>query len=136
MTIEKALDSRFGESHLMQFYRSELKTRWQKSGESLVLAADVERLMSLSYAECPMDVRESLVVQFFVDAIRGEETQLSTRLMDFTDLKSTVAYSMKFESAKTASNISLHSRSIETEDVTWKERDYKFEYLLKALEKN
>ncbi|GBM87336.1 hypothetical protein AVEN_133987-1 [Araneus ventricosus] len=133
-TIEKALESRFGDSHLTQFYKTELKTRRQKPGESLqVLAADVERLMSLAYAECPLDVQESLAAQYFVDAIRDKETQLSTRLMDFTDLKSALAYSMKFESAKTTSKI--HARSMETDDDTWKERDDKFESLLKALEK-
>ncbi|GBL93064.1 hypothetical protein AVEN_216429-1 [Araneus ventricosus] len=69
--IEKALESRFGDSHLMQFYRTELKTRTQKPGESLqVLAADMERLMSLAYAECPLDVRKSFAAQYFVDAIR------------------------------------------------------------------
>ncbi|GBL72159.1 Trafficking protein particle complex subunit 9 [Araneus ventricosus] len=135
-TIEKALESRFGDSHLTQFYRTELKTRRQKPGESLqVLAADVERLMSIAYTECPLDVWESLEVQFFINAIRDEETQLSTRLMDFMDLKSALAYSMKFESVKTVSKISLHARSIETENVTWKERADKFESLLKALEK-
>ncbi|GBM71640.1 hypothetical protein AVEN_269192-1 [Araneus ventricosus] len=135
-TIEKALESRFGDSYLTQFYRTELKTRRQKPGESLqVLAADVERLTSLAYAECPLDVRESLAAQYFVDAIRDEETQLSTRLMDLTDLKSALAYSMKFESAKTTSKISIHARSMETDDDTWKERDDKFESLLKALEK-
>ncbi|GBL89126.1 hypothetical protein AVEN_141249-1 [Araneus ventricosus] len=42
-TIEKALESRFGDSHLTQFYRTKLKTRRQKPEESLqVLAADVE----------------------------------------------------------------------------------------------
>ncbi|GBM51651.1 hypothetical protein AVEN_30908-1 [Araneus ventricosus] len=52
-TVEKALESRFGDSHLTQFYRTELKTKRQKPGESLQeLAADVERLMSLAYAEC------------------------------------------------------------------------------------
>ncbi|GBN76737.1 hypothetical protein AVEN_121823-1 [Araneus ventricosus] len=46
-TIEKALESRFGDSHLTQFYRTGLKTRSQKPGESLQeLAADVERLTS------------------------------------------------------------------------------------------
>ncbi|GBN02446.1 hypothetical protein AVEN_141611-1 [Araneus ventricosus] len=75
-TIEKALEFRFGDSHLTQFYRTELKTRRQKPGESLqVLAADVELLMSLAYAECPLDVRESLAAQYFVDAIRDEDTQ-------------------------------------------------------------
>ncbi|GBM80749.1 hypothetical protein AVEN_96415-1 [Araneus ventricosus] len=135
-TIENALEARFGDSHLTQFYRTELKMRRQKPGESLqILAAYVERLMSLVYDECPQDVRDSLAAQNFVDAIRDEETQLSTRLMDFTYLEAALAYSMKFESAKTASNISIHARSIETDDDTWEERDDKFESLLKALEK-
>ncbi|GBN44532.1 hypothetical protein AVEN_273601-1 [Araneus ventricosus] len=135
-TIEKDLESCSGGRHLTHFHRSELKTRLQTSGENLqVLAAHVERLISLAYAECPLDVRESIAVEFFVDALRDEETQLSKRLMDFTDLKSALTYSMKIETAKTASKISLHARSIETEDDIWKERDHKFESLLKALEK-
>ncbi|GBM84012.1 hypothetical protein AVEN_110142-1 [Araneus ventricosus] len=70
-TIEKALESIFEKSHLTQLYRNKLKTRRQKPGESLqVLTADLERLMSMPYAECPLDVRESLVAQYFVDAIR------------------------------------------------------------------
>ncbi|GBO08306.1 hypothetical protein AVEN_80509-1 [Araneus ventricosus] len=82
-TIEKALESRFGDRHLTQFYRTKLKTRRQKPGESLqVLAADVERLMCLAYAECPLDVRESLAAQYFVDAIRDEDTQHSSNTQD------------------------------------------------------
>ncbi|GBM25662.1 hypothetical protein AVEN_131344-1 [Araneus ventricosus] len=74
-TIEKALESRFGDSYLTQFYRTELKTRRQKPGESLQeLVADVERLMRLAYAECPLNVRESLTAQYFVGAIRDEDT--------------------------------------------------------------
>ncbi|GBL98858.1 hypothetical protein AVEN_67304-1 [Araneus ventricosus] len=134
--IEKALESRFGDSHLTQFYRTELKTRRQKPGESLQeLAADVERLMSLAYAECPLDVRESLAAQYFVDAIRDEDTQHSTRLMDSKDLKSSLAYSMKYEAARTVSKTSRHVRSIETEDHMSRERDDKFEFFFNRLEK-
>ncbi|GBM26553.1 hypothetical protein AVEN_179900-1 [Araneus ventricosus] len=35
MTIQNALEARFGDSHLTHFYRTELKTRRQKQGESL-----------------------------------------------------------------------------------------------------
>ncbi|GBO33841.1 hypothetical protein AVEN_102448-1 [Araneus ventricosus] len=135
-TIEKALESRFGDSHLTQFYRTELKTRRQKPGESLQeLAADVERLMSLAYAECPLDVRESIAAQYFVDAIRDEDTQHSTRLMDAKDLKSSLAYSMKYEAARTVSKTSRHVRSMGTEDHTSRERDDKFEFFFNRLEK-
>ncbi|GBM23206.1 Transposon Ty3-I Gag-Pol polyprotein [Araneus ventricosus] len=57
--------------------------------------------MSLACAECPLDVRESLASQYFVDAIRDKDTQHSTRLMDAKDLKSSLAYSMKYEAART-----------------------------------
>ncbi|GBM67208.1 hypothetical protein AVEN_145242-1 [Araneus ventricosus] len=136
MTNENALEARFGDSHLTQFYRTELKTRRQKPGESLqVLAADVERLMSLAYAECPQDVRDSLAAQYFVDAIRDEDTQHATGLMDAKDLKSALAYSMKYEAAKTVSKTSRNVRSIEVEDGTGKEKDEKFDCLVKTLEK-
>ncbi|GBM67676.1 hypothetical protein AVEN_236772-1 [Araneus ventricosus] len=91
--------------------------------------------MGLAYAECPLDVRESLAVQFFVDAIRDEDTQLSTRLMDFTDLKSALAYSMKCDASKIASKISMHERPIRIEYNAGKRKDEKFESLLGALEK-
>ncbi|GBN14954.1 hypothetical protein AVEN_171821-1 [Araneus ventricosus] len=86
------------------FYRTELKTRRQKPGENLqALAADVARLISVAYAECSQDVRDSLSAQYFVDAIRYEDTQHATRVMDTKDLKSDLAYSMKYETAKTVS---------------------------------
>ncbi|GBO18233.1 hypothetical protein AVEN_39263-1 [Araneus ventricosus] len=92
--------------------------------------------MSLADAECSLDFRESLAVHFFVDAIKDEDTQLSTRVMDFTDLKSALAYNMKSEFTKTASKIFRKTRSIEIEDNTGEEKDEKFESLLRALEKN
>ncbi|GBO01644.1 hypothetical protein AVEN_68075-1 [Araneus ventricosus] len=134
--IEKALESRFGDRHLTQFYRTELKTRRQKPEESLqVLAADVERLTSLAYADYLLDVRESLEAEYFVDAIRDEDTQHSTRLMDGKDLKSALAYSIKYEAARTVSKTSRHVRSMEIEDNISRERDGKFESLFNRLEK-
>ncbi|GBN89508.1 hypothetical protein AVEN_50921-1 [Araneus ventricosus] len=123
-TIEKALESRYGDGHLTQFCRIELKTRRQKTAKNLqVLAADMERLKSLVYAEFPLYVQESLAVSLFVDAIRDEDTQLSMRLMDLTDLKAVLAYSMKYEAAETVPIICMHAMSIKTEDNTGKKND-------------
>ncbi|GBL62297.1 hypothetical protein AVEN_62560-1 [Araneus ventricosus] len=91
--------------------------------------------MSLAYAECPSDVRESLAAQYFIDAIRDEDKQHSTRLMDAKDLKSALAYSMKYEAARTVSKTSRHVRSMEIEDNNSRERDDKFESLFNRLEK-
>ncbi|GFT13971.1 CCHC-type domain-containing protein [Nephila pilipes] len=90
--------------------------------------------MSLAYAECPLDIRESLAAQYFIDAIRDEDTQHSTRLMHAKDLKSALAYSMKYEVARTVSKTSKHVRSLEVEDNSKKKED-KFESLLNRLEK-
>ncbi|GBN00146.1 hypothetical protein AVEN_77788-1 [Araneus ventricosus] len=91
--------------------------------------------MSQAYAECPLDVRESLAAQYFVKAIKDEDTQHSTRLMDAKDLKSSLAYSMEYEAARTVPKTSRHIRSIETEDHMSKERDDKFEFFFNRLEK-
>ncbi|GBN71900.1 hypothetical protein AVEN_123027-1 [Araneus ventricosus] len=91
--------------------------------------------MSLAYAEFSPDVRDSLSAQYFVDAIRYEDTQHATRLMDTKDLRSNLAYSMKYETAKTVSKTSRNVRSIEIEDGTREEKDEKFDCLLKTLKK-
>ncbi|GBM47412.1 hypothetical protein AVEN_82572-1 [Araneus ventricosus] len=79
--------------------------------------------MSLAYAECPQDVRDSLAAQCFVDAIRDEDSQHATRLIDAKDLKAALAYSMKYEATKTVSRTSRNVRSIQIEDGTGKEKD-------------
>ncbi|GBM12546.1 hypothetical protein AVEN_188711-1 [Araneus ventricosus] len=81
----------------------------------------IEPCLKRDYPMCPLDVRESLAVQFFIDAISDEDTQLCTRLIDFTDLKSALAYSMKYE----ASKISMHARPIRIEDNSGKRKDEK-----------
>ncbi|GFS70932.1 CCHC-type domain-containing protein [Nephila pilipes] len=54
--------------------------------------------------------------------------------MDVKDLKSVLAYSMKYEAARTVSKTSKHVRSLEVEDDS-KEKEDKFESLLNRLEK-
>ncbi|GBL92204.1 hypothetical protein AVEN_91537-1 [Araneus ventricosus] len=85
-------------------------------------------LMSLAYAECLLGVRESLAAHYFIDAIRDEDMQHLTRLMDAKDLKSSLAYSMEYEAARTVSKTSKHVKSIKTEVHTNREIDDKFEF--------
>ncbi|GBN21579.1 hypothetical protein AVEN_112379-1 [Araneus ventricosus] len=69
------------------------------------------------------------------NAIREEDTQHAMRLMDAKDLKSALAYSMKYEAAKTVSKTSRNVRSIETEDDTSRESDDEYESLFNILKK-
>ncbi|GFT43570.1 uncharacterized protein NPIL_572851 [Nephila pilipes] len=91
--------------------------------------------MSLAYAECFLDAWKSLIAQYFVDAIIDEDTQHSTRLMDLKDLKSTLTYSMKYETVKTVSKTSRHLRSKEIGEDTSNEKDDKLEYIFNRLKK-
>ncbi|GBN34942.1 hypothetical protein AVEN_245449-1 [Araneus ventricosus] len=68
----------------------------------------------MAYTECPLDVRESLAAQYFVDAIREEDTQHSMRFMYAKDLNSALAYSI-YEAARTVSKTYRHVRSMEIE---------------------
>ncbi|GBM49463.1 hypothetical protein AVEN_123678-1 [Araneus ventricosus] len=52
--------------------------------------------------------------------------------MDAKDLKSVLAYSMKYEAARTVSQTSRHIRTTEIEDDIGRERDDKFESLLNS----
>ncbi|GBN51641.1 hypothetical protein AVEN_130669-1 [Araneus ventricosus] len=91
--------------------------------------------MSLVYAECPLNVWASLAAEYFFDAIRDEDTQHATRLTGAKDLKSALAYSKKYEAAKTVSKTSRQVRSVEIEEDTGKEKDEKFEFLVKSVGK-
>ncbi|GBL95525.1 hypothetical protein AVEN_54127-1 [Araneus ventricosus] len=66
--------------------------------------------MSMAYSECSQDVRDNLAAQYFVDSIRDEDTQHATSLMDAKDLKSALAYSVKYEAAKTVSKASRNCK--------------------------
>ncbi|GFS86176.1 retrovirus-related Pol polyprotein from transposon 297 [Nephila pilipes] len=90
--------------------------------------------MSLAFAECSLDIWESLAAQYFVDAIRDGDTQHTTRLMDAKDLKSGLAYSIKYEAARTVSKTSKHVRSLEVESDSKKREDKSlFNWLEKLL---
>ncbi|KAF8788426.1 hypothetical protein HNY73_009926 [Argiope bruennichi] len=62
-------------------------------------------------------------------------TQNAKRLMDEKDLKSVLAYSMKYEAAKTVSRSPRHVRPIQIQDDTGRKSDDKFESLCNMLEK-
>ena len=96
----KALDLRYGEDHMKQIYRSQLRNRAQRSGESIQqLAQDIERL---SYPTYDPQHREETAVGTFVKAVRDQELKQTLLLADKRNLKDAVAYSFTFESAKQA----------------------------------
>jgi len=115
--IEAALECRYGDAHLTEYYRAELKARRQKTNESLQeLATDIERLVHLAFSDCSLQTQGSLAAQYFTDALRDEEMQQALRLSESKDLRSALVFAMKYESAKSVSKTSRHLRTAVVED--------------------
>ncbi|GFT09227.1 uncharacterized protein TNCV_2640631 [Trichonephila clavipes] len=67
--LYNALDLRLGRKYSKDYARLKMKTRLQKTGEGLQeYASEVERLANLAFSDNPATVRETISLQYFVDA--------------------------------------------------------------------
>ncbi|ESN98973.1 hypothetical protein HELRODRAFT_162447 [Helobdella robusta] len=86
--LVSALDLRYGEEHMKQIYRSQLRNRTQRSGESIQqLAQDIERLTLLSYPTSDPEHRDETALDTFIKALHNSELKQSLLLSDKQKLK-------------------------------------------------
>ncbi|GFV73825.1 uncharacterized protein TNCV_3540011 [Trichonephila clavipes] len=103
-SLYNALDLRFSQKYSKDYARLQIKTRLQKTGESLQeYASEVERLANLAFSDLPATVRKAISLQYFVDGLKDGEIQKAVRIADVQDLKSALLYALKFEAASQAS---------------------------------
>ncbi|GFW23151.1 uncharacterized protein TNCV_3802511 [Trichonephila clavipes] len=103
-SLYNALDLRFSQKYSKDYARQQMKTRLQKTGESLQeYASEVERLANLAFSDHPATVREAISLQYFVDGLKDGEIQKAVRMADVQDLKSALLYALKLEAATQAS---------------------------------
>ncbi|GFU59986.1 uncharacterized protein TNCV_3237721 [Trichonephila clavipes] len=109
-SLYNALDLQFGQKYSKDYARLQMKTRLQKTGESLhEYASEVERLANLAFSDHPATVREAISLQCFVDGLKDGEIQKAVRMADVQDLKSALLYALKVEAANEASYSDSHS---------------------------
>ncbi|GFU74523.1 uncharacterized protein TNCV_550621 [Trichonephila clavipes] len=102
-SLYNALDLQFGQKYSKNYARLQMKTRLQKSGESLhECASEVERLANLAFSDHPATARETISLQYFVDGLKEGEIQKPVRMADVQDLKYTLLYALKWEAATQA----------------------------------
>ncbi|GFW94052.1 uncharacterized protein TNCV_4813701 [Trichonephila clavipes] len=100
-SLYKALDLRFSQKYSKDYARLQMKTRLQKTGESLQeYASEVERLANFAFSDHPAAVRETISLQYFVDGLKEGEIQKAVRMADVQDLKS----ALKLDDATQASH--------------------------------
>ncbi|GFX45193.1 uncharacterized protein TNCV_3432411 [Trichonephila clavipes] len=96
--LYNALDLRFIQKYSKDYARLQMKTRPQKTGESLhEYASEVERLANLAFSDHSVTVREAISLQYFVDGLKDGEIQNAVRMADVQELKSPLLYGLKLE---------------------------------------
>ena len=71
------LNERFSPPNQMELYRAQLRERKQRASDSLPeLGQSIRRLTNLAYPTAPLDVRETLAKEYFIDALIDSDIRL------------------------------------------------------------
>ncbi|KAJ8940395.1 hypothetical protein NQ318_009826 [Aromia moschata] len=102
--IVGALEMRYGHKYLRQVYQSQIKSRQQRTNESLQeYEADIERLVHLAYPQAPKEFLEQIGIQTFIDGLLDTEMQQALRLGRHTTISDALIAALEFKAAKEAS---------------------------------
>ncbi|KAJ8936846.1 hypothetical protein NQ318_000583 [Aromia moschata] len=102
--IVGALEIRYGHKYLRQVYQSQIKSRQQRSNESLQeYEADIERLIHLAYPQAPKEFLEQIGIQTFIDGLVDTEMQQALGLGRHATISDALIAALEFKAAKEAS---------------------------------
>ncbi|KAJ8952775.1 hypothetical protein NQ318_008092 [Aromia moschata] len=104
--IVGSLEIKYGHKYLRQLYQSQIKSRQQRSNESLQeYEADIEQLVHLAYPQAPKDFLEQISIHTFIDELVDTEMQQALRLGRHTQVRVSDALvaALEFKAAKEAS---------------------------------
>lgn len=119
--LVRTMELRFGDEHMKEVYRVQLKTRQQKPGETLQeLMADIERLARLAYPTLTQEILDVLVTDAFIDGVHDPELKKAIRLSGKREASDALIYALSFEAAKGTAKTTYFSRGlhVQEEDLT------------------
>ncbi|KAJ8962236.1 hypothetical protein NQ318_018208 [Aromia moschata] len=121
-----ALEIRYGHKYLRQVYQSQIKSRQQRSNESLQeYEADIERLIHLAYPQALKEFLEQTGIQTFIDGLVDTEMQQALRLGRHTTISDAFIAALEFKAAKEASrSYKTRVRQKEVERRKWDIKDF------------
>ncbi|CAG2224639.1 unnamed protein product [Mytilus edulis] len=103
--LVSALEERFAPSSQTELYRVQFKERRQKASESLPeLGQSIRRLSNLAYPTAPLDVRETLGKEQFIDALVDSEMRLRIKQSRPKGLNDAVRLAVELEAYNKAEN--------------------------------
>ncbi|XP_060590432.1 uncharacterized protein LOC132745500 [Ruditapes philippinarum] len=96
--LVRALEDRFSPRNQTELYRVQLRDRHQKATESMSeLGQDVRRLANLAYPHAPIDVRDTLAKEQFIDALVNSDMRLKIKQARPIDLNDAVRHAVELE---------------------------------------
>ncbi|KAJ3664328.1 hypothetical protein Zmor_008509 [Zophobas morio] len=117
--LTTALELRVGDEHLRQVFVAQLKSRIQKSSESLQeFAADVKRLVHLAYPEAPQDFQDRLAAETFVNGVRDSEVRRVLQISGFKKPSEALIRALEVDAAYNSSprsNVKIRGIGVEGE---------------------
>ena len=114
--IIRAIEIRYSDEHMQEVFRLQLKTRQQKTGETLQeLAADIKRLFHLAYPSAGPEFMGVMVTDAFTDAIRNPELRKAVRVSGKRNSSEALVYALSYEAAKESSKNIHYNRQLDVE---------------------
>ncbi|CAC5424731.1 unnamed protein product [Mytilus coruscus] len=105
-----ALEERFAPSSQTELYRVQFKKRRQKASETLPeLGQSVRRLSNLAYPTAPLELRDTLAKEQFLDALVDSEIRLRIKQSRPKCLNDTIRLAVELEAYNTAESKTLKS---------------------------
>jgi hypothetical protein len=94
--LSKALEERFLPSNQTELYRAQLRERRQRASGSLPeLGQDVRRLANLAYPTAPIEVRDTLAKEQFIDALKESDMRLRIKQARPVDLNDAIRHAVE-----------------------------------------
>lgn len=97
-TLVKTLEKRFAPPNLTELYRVQLKERCKRASESLPeLGQAIRRLVNKVYVTAPAEVKETLSMEHFLDALVDSEMQIRIKQARPSNLNQAICLAVELE---------------------------------------
>ena len=115
--LVRSLEERFAPPNQTELYRVQLKERRQRASESLPeLGQAIRRLVNKAYPRAPGEVRETLAMEHFIDALVNSEIRIKIKKSRPQNLNTAVCLAVELETFYKAESCKAHLRKVESSD--------------------
>ena len=131
-----ALNERFSPPNQMELHRAQLRERKQRASESLPeLGQSIKRLTNLAYHTAPLDVREKLAKEYFIDALTDSDIRLRIKQARPATLNDAIRHAVELEAfvkvEQKSKELKGYLRPMEVDELKELQTDTEFEKLSK-----